>query len=73
MTDSYYELIDDTDGLGEKFRATDLARGTWSASIQHGAPVSALLVRALERCERARRHPAQPGRHRSARAGAGRG
>jgi len=55
MSDSYYELIDDTDradGLGEKFRATDLARGTWSASIQHGAPVSALLVRALERCER---------------------
>jgi hypothetical protein len=55
MSDSYYELIDDTDGadgLGEQFRATDLARGTWSASIQHGAPVSALLVRALERCER---------------------
>jgi Thioesterase-like superfamily len=51
MSDSYYELIDDTDALGEKFRATDLARGTWSASIQHGAPVSALLVRALERCE----------------------
>jgi hypothetical protein len=51
MTDSYYELIDDADPLGEKFRATDLARGTWSAAIQHGAPVSALLVRALERCE----------------------
>ena len=51
MTDSYYELIDDADALGEKFRATDLARGTWSASIQHGAPVSALLVRALERCQ----------------------
>ncbi|CAM2757901.1 thioesterase [Mycobacterium intermedium] len=52
MTDSYYELIDDADPLGEKFRATDLARGTWSASIQHGAPVSALLVRALERVAR---------------------
>jgi hypothetical protein len=51
MSDSYYELIDDSDALGDKFRATDLARGTWSASIQHGAPVSALLVRALERCE----------------------
>ncbi|ODR04317.1 thioesterase [Mycobacterium sherrisii] len=50
MTDSYYELID-TDALGEKFRATDLARGTWSAAIQHGGPVSALLARALERCE----------------------
>lgn len=51
MSDSYYELIDGAEALGEKFRATDLARGTWSASIQHGAPVSALLVRALQRCE----------------------
>jgi hypothetical protein len=53
MTDSYYELIENTgaaDPLGEKFAATDLARGTWSAAIQHGGPVSALLVRALERC-----------------------
>jgi hypothetical protein len=50
MTDSYYELIDDADPRGEKFAATDLARGTWSAAIQHGGPVSALLVRALERC-----------------------
>ena len=31
MTDSYYELIDDTDALGEKFRATDLVRSTWTA------------------------------------------
>lgn len=52
MTDSYYELIDSADARGEKFRATDLARGTWSSAIQHGAPVSALLTRALERCER---------------------
>lgn len=51
MSDSYYELIDDADPLGERFRATDLARSTWSAAIQHGAPVSAILVRALERCE----------------------
>lgn len=50
MTDSYYERID-ADAGGEKFRATDLARGTWSAAIQHGGPVSALLARALERCE----------------------
>lgn len=49
MSDSYYELVD-TDDAGERFRATDLVRGTWNASIQHGAPVSALLVRALERC-----------------------
>lgn len=52
MSDSYYELIDDTGAAGDKFRATDLARGTWSAAIQHGGPVSALLVRALERCAR---------------------
>lgn len=51
MSDSYYELIDPADAVGEKFRATDLARGTWSAAIQHGGPVSALLVRGLERCE----------------------
>ncbi len=51
MTDSYYELIDDADARGEKFSATDLVRSTWSAAIQHAAPVSALLVRALERCE----------------------
>lgn len=48
-TDSYYELLDDTDRLGEMFTATDLVRSTWSAQIQHAAPVSALLVRALER------------------------
>ncbi|BDB39947.1 thioesterase [Mycobacterium kiyosense] len=51
LSDSYYELLDSADPRGEKFRATDLARGTWSSSIQHGAPVSALLTRALERCE----------------------
>lgn len=51
MTDSYYELLDDTDPVGEKFTATDLVRSTWSAAIQHAAPVSALLARALERCD----------------------
>src|SRR6201995_6197687 len=50
MTDSYYEVIDGAAPLGEKFRATDLVRSTWTAKIQHAAPVSALLVRALERC-----------------------
>jgi hypothetical protein len=50
MTDSYYELIDAADPVGEKFAATDLVRSTWTAEIQHAAPVSALLVRALERC-----------------------
>ncbi len=50
MSDSYYELVD-ADSQGERFVATDLVRSTWSAAIQHAAPVSALLVRALERCE----------------------
>jgi len=52
MSDSYYELIDVADPVGEKFRATDMVRGTWSADIQHAAPVSSLLVRALENCSR---------------------
>jgi hypothetical protein len=51
VSDSYYELVDAADELGEKFVATDMVRSTWSAAIQHGAPVSALLVRGLERCE----------------------
>ncbi len=51
MSDSYYELVDDSDPQGERFIASDLVRSTWSAAIQHGAPVSALLARALERCE----------------------
>jgi hypothetical protein len=53
MTDSYYEMLVDRPGAdqsGEKFCATDLVRSTWSAALQHAAPVSALLVRALERC-----------------------
>lgn len=57
MSDAYYELVDAADSRGEKFRATDLVRSTWSGAIQHGAPVSALLVRALERC----RHATTPG------------
>ncbi|WP_193043385.1 thioesterase family protein [Mycolicibacterium baixiangningiae] len=50
MSDSYYEFVG-CDSHGEKFVATDLVRSTWSAAIQHAAPVSALLVRALQRCE----------------------
>lgn len=51
MSDSYYVKIGDTDSYGEHFVATDLVRSTWSAAIQHAAPVSALLVRALQRCD----------------------
>jgi hypothetical protein len=47
---SYYDLVDADDPRGERFSATDMVRSTWIASIQHGAPVSSLLVRALERC-----------------------
>jgi hypothetical protein len=50
VSDAYYELIDADDERGEKFAASDFVRSTWTAAIQHGAPVSALLVRALERC-----------------------
>lgn len=51
MSDSYYEFVGVSDEFGDTFTATDLVRSTWTASIQHAAPVSALLVRALERCE----------------------
>lgn len=50
MSDCYYELLDTDPAAGEKFIGSDLVRSTWSATIQHGAPVSALLTRALERC-----------------------
>lgn len=55
MTDCYYEMLADTSDaeLGEKFSATDLVKSTWSATMQHAAPMSALLVRALAvRCPR---------------------
>ncbi len=51
MSDCYYELLDASDDLGERFAATDYVRSTWTAAIQHAAPVSALLVRGLQRCE----------------------
>ena len=49
MTDSYYELIDESDALGERFGASEYVAGAWDPNVQNGAPVSALLVRALER------------------------
>lgn len=51
MSDCYYERVEAADERGEKFAATDFVRSTWSAAIQHAAPVSALLVRGLQRCE----------------------
>jgi acyl-CoA thioesterase len=50
VTDAYYELIDPDDPLGEKFTASDHVISTWGSTMQNAAPVSALLVRALERC-----------------------
>lgn len=50
MTDAYYELADPHDPLGERFSASDHVISTWSPTMQNAAPVSALLVRALERC-----------------------
>ncbi|VEG53225.1 Protein of uncharacterised function (DUF3705) [Mycolicibacterium aurum] len=50
MTDAYYELVDPGDPRGEKFAASDYVVSTWGSSMQNAAPVSALLVRAIERC-----------------------
>ena len=50
MTDAYYELIDPDDPLGERFAASEHVISTWASTMQNAAPVSALLVRALERC-----------------------
>jgi hypothetical protein len=50
LTDAYYELLDPHDRIGERFSASDHVISTWSPTMQNAAPVSALLVRALERC-----------------------
>jgi Thioesterase-like superfamily len=50
LTDAYYELADPDDRIGERFSASDHVISTWSPTMQNAAPVSALLVRALERC-----------------------
>jgi Thioesterase-like superfamily len=50
VSDAYYELVDPDDPVGEKFSASDHVISTWGSSMQNAAPVSALLVRAVERC-----------------------
>lgn len=50
VTDAYYELVDADDPRGEKFAASDHVISTWGPHMQNAAPVSALLVRAAERC-----------------------
>ena len=42
---------DGADADGERFVATELARGPWDPNAQHGGPASALLARAVERHE----------------------
>lgn len=52
MTDAYYEIVDaGGDPRGERFAASDHVISTWGSSMQNAAPVSALLVRAIERCD----------------------
>ena len=51
MSDCHYTLLDESDALGQRFRATEMTRGIWSAANQNAGPVSAILVRALERCQ----------------------
>jgi hypothetical protein len=50
LTDAYYEKLDESDSLGERFGASEYVAGAWDPNVQNGAPVSALLVRALEHC-----------------------
>lgn len=47
---AYYVPVDSAAGEGERFVPTPLTESTWANTMQHGAPPSALLVRALERC-----------------------
>lgn len=47
---AYYIPLGSTVDGAERFATTDLTVSTWADTMQHGAPPSALLVRALERC-----------------------
>ncbi|MGW0163319.1 thioesterase family protein [Mycobacterium sp. NPDC003323] len=51
MTDAYYQLLDVDDPIGERFAASDHVISTWAPDMQGAAPVSALLVRSLLRCD----------------------
>jgi Acyl-CoA thioesterase C-terminal domain/Acyl-CoA thioesterase N-terminal domain len=45
VSDAFYALD------GERFVPTELTRGPWDPGAQHAGPPSALIARALERCE----------------------
>lgn len=47
---AYYLPLGSTAAGAERFATTNLTMSTWADTMQHGAPPSALLVRALERC-----------------------
>ena len=48
-SEPYYLPLDGLDG--ERFQATFSTTGPWFADAQHAGPPSALIVRALERCD----------------------
>lgn len=49
--EAYFVPLGQGSSVGvERFLATDLTMSLWAPTMQHGAPPSALLVRALERC-----------------------
>ena len=54
MTDSdqAYFLPRGTDGEWELFHATEHTVSAWGPDLQHGAPPSAVLTRAMDRHER---------------------
>lgn len=46
MTDAYYEPLG-----GDRFRASEHTVGPWTDGVQHMGPPSALLARAMQRCQ----------------------
>lgn len=50
MTQAYYEPLGHGDGW-ENFRATEHTVSAWGPDLQHGAPPSALLTRAMDRLD----------------------
>ena len=50
MTEAYFEPLGSDDGW-EVFRATPHTVSAWGPDLQHGAPPSAILTRAMERLD----------------------
>lgn len=50
MTEAYFEPLGLSDGW-ENFRATEHTVSAWGPDLQHGAPPSALLTRAMDRLD----------------------